>query len=261
MSAALKSEVVDGTLVLSISNPTYRNALDPSMYAAGVEALNAAESARDVACVVLTGEGPCFSSGGNLVRLSQSQSKTPADRAADVDGLHAWVEAIRTFPKPVIACVEGVAAGAGFSLALACDLIVAGDSSLFKLAHVNVGLSPGGGATWHLMNLLPRAIAMQLMLTGATISAKRLHDLGVVTQLAPDGQALRTSLALAATLAQQSGAAMGSIKELANDVHGATLSEHMQAEKSHFLRHLAGDDAKGRMVTFLEKWQAHTSRP
>lgn len=261
MSAALKSEVIDGALVLSISNPACRNALDPSMYAAGVEALNAAESARDVACVVLTGEGPCFSSGGNLVRLSQSPTRAPAERAADVDGLHGWVEAIRTFPKPVIACIEGVAAGDGFSLALACDLIVAGDSSVFKLAHVNVGLSPDGGATWHLMNLLPRATAMQLMLTGAAISAKRMHDLGIITLLAPDGQALRASLALAATLAQQSGAAMASIKELANDVHGATLSAHLEAEKSHFLRHLAGEDAMGRMHTFFKNRYVLPSSP
>lgn len=256
MSAALKSEVMDATLVLSISNPGLRNALDPSMYAAGIEALNAAESATDVACVILTGEGPCFSSGGNLVRLSQSHARTPAERAASVDGLHGWVEAIRTFPKPVIACVEGVAAGAGFSLALACDLIVAGDSSQFKLAHVNVGLSPVGGATWHLMNLLPRATAMQLMLTGAAISAQRLHALGVVSQLAPDGQALRTALSLASTLAQQSSAAMGSIKELANDATGASLSTHLQAEKRHFLGHLAGNDAVQRMQTFLQKKQS-----
>lgn len=238
MSAALKCEVVAGTLVLSISNPSLRNALDPSMYAAGVEALSAAESARDVACVVLMGEGPCFSSGGNLLRLSQSHARTPAERASAVEGLHTWVEAIRTFPKPVIACVEGIAAGAGFSLALACDLIVAGESSQFKLAHVNVGLSPDGGATWHLMNLLPRATAMHLMLTGPSISGKRLYELGVVTQLAPDGQALRASLDLAATIAMQSGAAMASIKELANDATGTSLSAHLQAEKQHFLAHL-----------------------
>ena len=253
MSAALNSEVIDRTLVLSISNPAYRNALDPSMYAAGIETLNAAESADDVMCVVLTGEGSCFSSGGNLVRLSQSHQKTPDERAAGVDGLHGWIEAIRTFPKPVIACVEGVAAGAGFSLVLACDMVVAGDSSEFKLAHVNVGLSPDGGATWHLMNLLPRATAMQLMLTGASVPGKRLFELGVVTQLVPDGQALRAALALAARLAQQSGPAMASIKELANDAIGASLPAHLKAEKTHFLTHLAGDDAVNRMRAFLQK--------
>lgn len=261
MSAALKSEVIDTTLVLSISNPGLRNALDPSMYAAGVEALNAAESASDVACVILTGEGQCFSSGGNLVRLSQSHDRSPAERAAGVDGLHGWVEAIRTFPKPVIACVEGVAAGAGFSLALACDLIVAGDASQFTLAHVNVGLSPDGGATWHLMNMLPRATAMELMLTGASITAKRLHAMGVVSHLAPDGEALRTALGLAKNLAKQSGAAMASIKELANDAMGTSLSTQLHAEKRHFLGHLAGNDAIQRMQSFLQKRLASPQWP
>lgn len=253
MSAALLSEVVGPALVLSISNPGNRNALDPSMFAAGIEALNTAESARDITAVILKGEGSHFSSGGNLVMLSLSLDRTPEERATQVDGLHGWVEAIRTFPKPVIASVEGTAAGAGFSLALACDMIVASETSQFKLAHVNVGLSPDGGGTWHLTRLLPRATAMYLMTTGEFVSAKRLHELGVVTQLTHEGQTMNAALKLVDTLAAQSAAAIASIKELTNDAMCEPLTQHLQTEKIHFLRHLAGPDAVPRMRAFLEK--------
>ena len=107
-------------MVLTISNPEHRNALGPEMYAAGVEALNIAETNPDVRCVVLTGEGETFCAGGNLQRLQANRQKPPEVQAQSIEQLHSWVEAIRTFPKPVIAAVEGPAAGAGFFSACAC---------------------------------------------------------------------------------------------------------------------------------------------
>ena len=120
MTAELRSTVEGCSMVLAISNPEHRNALSPGMYAAGVEALNAAETNPDVRAVVLTGEGQVFCAGGNLQRLQANRQLPPAVQAQSIENLHNWIEAIRTFPKPVIAAVEGPAAGAGFSLALAC---------------------------------------------------------------------------------------------------------------------------------------------
>src|SRR5690606_11379489 len=164
MNASLKSHSHGLTMVLTISNPENRNALGPDIYAAGIEALNVAEGSPDVRSVVITGEGAHFCAGGNLQRLSANRQQAPEVQAQSIEGLHNWIETIRAFPKPVIAAVEGSCAGAGFSLALACDLITAANNSVFVMAYSNVGLSPDGGATWSLMRSMPRATAMQLML-------------------------------------------------------------------------------------------------
>ena len=125
MTAELKSTSHGQTMVLTISNPEFRNALGPEIYAAGIEALGVAETSPEVRSVVIAGEGATFCAGGNLNRLLGNRQQPPDVQAQSIEGLHTWIEAIRTFPKPVIAAVEGAAAGAGFSLALACDLIVA----------------------------------------------------------------------------------------------------------------------------------------
>src|SRR5690349_9481345 len=187
MPAELKSTSQGRTMVLTISNPEHRNALGPEMYAAGVEALNVAETSAEVRSVVITGEGSLFSAGGNLQRLQANREQPPEFQAQSIEGLHSWIEAIRTFPKPVIAAVEGAAAGAGFSLALACDLIVAAEDAVFVMAYSNVALSPDGGASWSLVRALPRQLASELLLGGERIGARRLHELGVVNRVASPG--------------------------------------------------------------------------
>ena len=184
MTAELKSTSQGRTMVLTLSNPEHRNALGPEMYAAGVEALSVAENNPEVRSVVITGEGAIFSAGGNLQRLLANRQQPPEVQAQSIEGLHSWIEAIRTFPKPVIAAVEGAAAGAGFSLALACDLIVAADDAVFVMAYSNVALSPDGGASWSLSHALPRQLVAELLHGGERIGAARLQELGVVNRVA-----------------------------------------------------------------------------
>src|SRR5512133_2836895 len=172
MAAELKSTSRGRTMVLTLSNPEHRNALGPEMYAAGIEALSVAESSVDVRSVVITGEGSLFSAGGNLQRLQANRQQPAAVQADSIEGLHGWIEAIRTFPKPVIAAVEGAAAGAGFSLALACDLIVAAEDAVFVMAYSNIALSPDGGATFSLARALPRQLAAEILLTGERMGAR-----------------------------------------------------------------------------------------
>ena len=181
MAAELRSASEGRTMVLTLSNPEHRNALGPEIYAAGVEALNAADSNPEVRSVVITGAGSTFCAGGNLQRLLENRQKPPEVQAQSIEGLHGWIEAIRTFPKPVIAAVEGAAAGAGFSLALACDFIVAADNAVFVMAYSSVALSPDGGGTWSLAQALPRQLVTELLMCGERIVAERLAQLGVST--------------------------------------------------------------------------------
>ncbi|UCU96588.1 oxepin-CoA hydrolase, alternative type [Hydrogenophaga taeniospiralis] len=257
MTASLKSHSHGQTMVLTISNPDHRNALGPDIYAAGVEALSVAENNPEVRSVVITGEGSHFCAGGNLKRLLANRQLPPDIQAQSIEGLHNWIESIRVFPKPVLAAVEGSCAGAGFSLALACDLIVAAHNSVFVMAYSNVGLSPDGGATWSLMRALPRATALQLLMGGERIDATRLHAMGVITQVSAPGEALAAALAAADQLNSRAPNALASIKELANDALTGSLHAQLSAERDHFVRNLHHANAGEGIAAFLEKRPAN----
>ena len=198
MTAELKRSSHGQTLVLTLSNPEHRNALGPEIYTEGIEALGLAEGSSDIRTVIIVGEGNLFSAGGNLQRLQANRQQPVTVQAQSIDALHDWIETIRTFPKPVIAVVEGAAAGAGFSLALACDFIVAADNAVFVMAYSNIALSPDGGASWSLARALPRQLATELLMCGERITTQRLHDLGLVNRVTAPGAALREALTLAA---------------------------------------------------------------
>ncbi len=253
MAAELRSTVEGRTMVLTISNPEHRNALGPEMYAAGVEALNIAETNPDVRCVVLTGEGETFCAGGNLQRLQANRQKPPEVQAQRTQQPHRWGEAIRTFPTPVIAGVDGPAAGAGFSLALACDLIVAARNAVFVMAYSSVALSPDGGGSWSLAQALPRQLVNELLMSGERIGAQRLHELGVVNRLCDAGQALGTALEWSEKLAARAPNVMSSIKELVSEAGAHDLSTHLAAERDHFVKNLHHPNGGIGIAAFLNK--------
>lgn len=253
MAAQLRSASEGRTMVLTLSNPEHRNALGPEMYAAGVEALNAADNNPEVRSVVITGAGTTFCAGGNLQRLLDNRSKPPEVQAQSIEGLHGWIEAIRTFPKPVIAAVEGAAAGAGFSLALACDFIVAADNAVFVMAYSNVGLSPDGGGTWSLTQALPRQLVSELLMCGERIGSARLQQLGVVNRVTPAGGALAEAMALAARLNERAPNALASIKELVADAATAPLVRQLASERDHFVKNLHHPNGGIGIEAFLAK--------
>jgi enoyl-CoA hydratase/carnithine racemase len=253
MAAELKSSSEGRTMVLTISNPEHRNALGPEIYAAGVEALNAADSNPEVRSVVITGAGSTFCAGGNLQRLLDNRQKPPEVQAQSIEGLHGWIEAIRTFPKPVIAAVEGAAAGAGFSVALACDFIVAADNALFVMAYSNVALSPDGGATWSLAQTMPRQLVSELLMCGERIPAQRLYELGVVNRVTAPAAALPEALALAERLNQRAPNALASMKELMNEAPASALGRQLARERDEFVKNLHHANAGIGIQAFLDK--------
>jgi enoyl-CoA hydratase/carnithine racemase len=253
MTATLKTSSHEQTLVLTLSNPELRNALGPEMYAAGIEALNAAESNPDVRSVIITGEGAHFCAGGNLNRLLTNRQLPRDVQRQSIEGLHNFIESIRTYPKPVIAAVEGAAAGAGFSLALACDLVVAAHNAVFVMAYSSVGLSIDGGGTWQLTRKLPANVAMEWMLTGERQSAERLQALGLVNKVADEGQALGAALALAAVINLRAPNVMSSIKELAHSAQLNDLHTQLELECLHFVNNLHHTNGGEGIDAFLNK--------
>jgi enoyl-CoA hydratase/carnithine racemase len=253
MSSELLTERIDRTLVLTLSAPDTRNALSEEIMAAGVEALNVAEAAQEIRAVVITGAGDAFCSGGNLQQLLRNAQLGPEVQTSRLERFHRWIEAIRTFPKPVIAAVETIAAGGGCSLALACDLIVAGRDARFTLAYNRIGLTPDGGASWQLMQMLPRPLVTELLWLSEPIGAERLHQLGLVNRVTDKGRALDEALDIAARLSELAPNAIASSKELLNHWPTRTLPQQLDAERDSFVDNLHHPNASEGIIAFLDK--------
>jgi enoyl-CoA hydratase/carnithine racemase len=201
--------------------------------------------------VVLTGAQGHFCGGGDLHRLAHNRQHDLQMVGTHLDAFHQWIEALRSFPKPVLAAIEGVAAGGGVSLALACDLIVASESARFVMAYSKVGLSPDGGASWHLSQALGRAQALALLWLGEEQSAQQWHANGLVQRLVPAGTALDQALALADELAALAPGVLASVKELVNE-SDRPLRAHLDAEKQHFVVNLVQPSAGKAIDRFLQ---------
>ena len=257
MPSELLTERCERTLVLTLSGPGSRNALSPQVCAAGVEALNVAADDAGVRSVVLRGGGEHFCAGSDFKRLAEARALGRAEGSAElrqaIERLNGLVEALRACPKPVIAAVEGDAAGAGFSLALACDLVVAADDARFVMSHGHAGLSPDGGATWHLAQGLPRALVLQMLWLAEPVSAAQLRQWGLVAQLAPRGEALSAAMQLARRLAAMAPNALASAKELVALAPQRPLGAQLADEAQHFIDNLFGADGAEGLQAFLEQ--------
>jgi enoyl-CoA hydratase/carnithine racemase len=243
----------ESTLVLTLSNPGARNALNPDMYAAGIEALDSAERDPSIRAIVLTGADKFFCAGGNLNRLLENRAKDPSVQAESIDMLGEWISALRLSSKPVIAAVDGAAAGAGFSLALACDLIVAAEDAKFVMSYARVGLTPDGGGSWFLAQALPRQLATEVLIEGKPIGAKRLHELGVVNQLAKPGTARDAAVAWADELGKVSPNSVSRIKGLISAAGTQSLADHLVDERDNFVASLHHREGLEGISAFLEK--------
>jgi len=240
-------------LILSNNNTSARNALSPAFTIGLTHALRDAVADPTVGAVVLTGEGGHFCAGGNLHQLATRRDLPREERRNNVESLHDMIRGIRDCTKPVIAAVEGAAAGAGLSLALACDLVVAARTAVFSVAYVNVGLTPDGGATAFLAECVCRQVLTELCLTGERISGARLHALGPVNRLTEEGQALTEAIALAAQIAMGPALAMHRIKQLCRQASGNTLAQQLELEAQNMVLSLESEESREGIRAFFEK--------
>ena len=253
MPSEMLTERVGSVLVLTLSDPPTRNTLSQQAIAAGIEALGVAEADASLRCVILRGDGAHFCAGGNLQGLTERRASGPPAQQQMLEHLNQFVEALCACPKPVIACVEGAAAGAGFSLALACDLIVAANDARFILSYGRIGLSPDGGATWCLSQALPRALVQKLVWLGEPVSAQELQAWGLVGWLAGHGQAFSEALWVGQRLAEMAPNAVASAKELVQQAGSQTLTQQLGAERDHFITNLFHANGAEGLQAFMDK--------
>ena len=253
MPSELLTEREGAALLLTISDPATRNTLSAQVLSAGIEALGVAESDDQVAAVILRGSGAHFCAGGNVQGLAERREAGRAAQKQMLERLHQLVEALRVFPKPVIAAVEGAAAGAGFALALNCDLIVAAEDATFTMSYGRLGLSPDAGATWNLVQALPRPMAQRMIWLAEPMQAPALHAMGIVGWLAPTGQASAEALKVAERLAAMAPNALASGKELVQQAASRTVHQQLAAERDHFIDNLFHPNGAEGLQAFFEK--------
>lgn len=252
-AARLASQRHGRVLQLTISNPAMRNAMTPDVYVAARAAFREAAADDGIGAIVLAGEGKHFCGGGNLNRLQEQRGQPREGQERILDTLHDWVVAMRACPKPIVAAVEGAAAGGGFSVCLGCDLIVAAEDAKFVMSYVKAGLSPDGGGSETLANALPPQAALEILLDGAPVTAARLHALGIVNRVVPGGRALEEALAWAARLAQGPAGAQARIKQLVYAARGRAHRAQLDAERDAFVASLYSDECGEGIAAFLEK--------
>lgn len=238
------------TLVIVNSNAARRGALSPDLYAAIGEAC---EHAKDpsIRAIVFASEGGFFCSGGDLNTMKERGDLSLEDRRGKVQELHDSVLALRRAPVPVIAAVEGGAAGAGLSLALACDMIVSARGAKFTASYVKAGVVPDGGLTSALARMLPRQMVTEMCLLARSVSAERLADLGVVNLIADDP--LSEAHVLADTFAKGPRKAQGIIKGLISSGYENPEEVQLDAEREAMIRAVVDTEAQIGIAAFLDK--------
>lgn len=251
LGATLRTHREGAVLVFTLSNPVARNAMNPAIYRAAAQAIRATAGFRTVRAIVLRGEGAHFSGGGDLKRLARQRKLPASEQQGHLDALHEWIMALQEAPQPVIAAVEGAAMGGGFSLCLACDLIVAAEDAQFAMSYVNVGLSPDGGATDSLARALPPQAALEMLLDGTPVSAARLQGWGVVNKVVQHGAAYGVALEWAQQLARGPFDAQARIKRLLHEARGRSRREQLDAERESFVATLYGEESGERIQKFL----------
>lgn len=253
MTSTILTERDGDILTVINNNPDSRNALSPDFYEGFKAVVDEAGADQTLGAIVLTGAGDFFCAGGNLNRLKANASKPAEVREASVGRLHAMITSMRESPKPIIAAVEGGAAGAGVSMALGCDMIVCAADAFFSVAYVRIGLTTDGGVTSFLGSMLPRQLATEFCLTGDRIPAERLHALGLINKLVDKGTALDEAKALAARLAQGPARAMANIKMLCRAAPENSLREQLDLEAKHVVAAQVDPEAIEGIGAFLEK--------
>jgi 2-(1,2-epoxy-1,2-dihydrophenyl)acetyl-CoA isomerase len=249
-------EVSERVGVITLNRPDTLNALYDTMREELLQALLQAEDDPGVSCVMITGAGRAFCAGGDIANMVALQTRNDTLQIRERMMVAArLVQQIRQITKPVIAAVNGAAAGAGMNLALACDLRWASEKARFSESFIKIGLVPDWGGMYLLTRVVGVTVAMDLMLTGELIDAAEALRLGVVSRLFPADTFREDALGLARRLAAGPASALARIKQGvylgATETLAELLEYELQAQTELFL----SADAREGMRAFLEKRQ------
>jgi enoyl-CoA hydratase len=234
--------------LLSLNRPAARNALRTRTLAELAAALGTAAEDDGIGAVVITGSDKVFAAGADLKEMA---GKGPIELLADARPRH-W-RSIATFPKPLIAAVNGYALGAGCELVMHADIVIAGQDAQFGQPEINLGIIPGAGGTQRLARVVGKSRAMQMVLAGEAIDAETARQCGLVSEVLPPAEVLPRALALAEAIAAKAPLALRAAKEAVLNAYETGLSAALEGERKAFVLLAATEDRNEGIAAFLAK--------
>lgn len=251
MEPSILTSTHDGICTITLNRPAVFNSFDQAMGRAFQSALDEAAQDPAVRCVVVTGNGKAFCAGQDLKEVTAPDA--PDFTVIVEETYNQSVRRIRSMEKPVIGAINGVAAGAGANIALACDLTVAKESATFIQAFSKIGLIPDSGGTWFLPRLVGMQRAAALAFLGEKLSATDAADMGLIYQAVPDDSYEAEVNALAQRLASMPTRGLGLTKKAFNAGWDSDLSSHLTTERDLQMEASQTDDYAEGVAAFLEK--------
>ena len=237
--------------IITLNRPKELNALNFSVVSELANALEELDRDQTMRCIVITGSGEkAFAAGADIKEMSD---KSPIEMM--VGGFEAW-ERIRRIHTPLIAAVGGYALGGGCELAMHCDMIIASENARFGQPEILLGIIPGAGGTQRLARTLGKYRAMEIVLTGAQMSAQEMANLGLVNHVVPKGEHLNEAMKLAQTVAAQPPIAVRLAKESVLAAFETSLEAGLALERKNFFLLFATEDMHEGMQAFIEKRKA-----
>jgi enoyl-CoA hydratase len=234
--------------LIRLNRPRQLNALNGEVMDQLCDALETLDRDDGIRCVVVTGNRRAFAAGADIAEMATA---SPVDMLR-TNRIAQW-DRVRRISKPVIAAVSGWCLGGGCELAMALDLIVAGESARFGQPEINLGVIPGAGGTQRLTRAVGKSRAMEMILTGEPIDAREALRLGLVSRVMPDELMVEDALALAAIIATKSPLALRLAKEAVNVAYEMSLTDALGHERRLFYLLFASEDQKEGMAAFVEK--------
>jgi enoyl-CoA hydratase/carnithine racemase len=246
----------DGVALVRLNRPEKANCFNMTMIAACVTLVGRLTADDAVKVIVLTGVGRVFCAGGDIDELEEVTKAGPPRTAPYLRDIQRVPLAFERCDKPVIAAVNGAARGAGMDVAMMCDLRIAGASANFAQSYIDLAVIPGDGGAWLLPRLIGLAKSLEMIWTGAPISAQEAERIGLVNRVVPDAELLDASLDMARRIAAQPTAAIRMGKRAA--IHGltATLSGHLDAVSSHMAVLYEHPDFRSRLANLQTRLKA-----
>jgi 2-(1,2-epoxy-1,2-dihydrophenyl)acetyl-CoA isomerase len=247
---------IDGEIgTLTLDRPDAFNAMSPDMIGEFSDAFGWFADQAPLRALILTGAGKAFCAGGDVTWFRKGVESDEIDLPADVrrgaEALHQGIVDLRRIPYPVIAAVNGPAAGAGFSLALACDTRIASESAFFACAYGRIGASPDGGMTYFLPRVVGPSRALELLLEDPNLSAVEAKELGLVRAVVPPEVLMTTAREKAEELAAKAPHYVRMSKKLAETSLDHTLTEHLQLERHGIADSMATEDLRSGVEVFF----------
>jgi len=253
-SAVVLESREGSVLTLLMNRPEKLNALNEELASALLAAIQRIAKDDSIRCVILTGAGRAFNAGGDLGLLSDARKRGAAQ---ELEGLlragHELVLALCDLPQPVVAAINGPAAGGGMNLALACDILIAADNAQFAQSFAKIGLFPDFGGTYSLPRLVGPAKAAELFITGDLISAAEAHRLGIVNHVVPAERLMDETRALAARLAAAPPLTARAVKRVLRRNDREALARALDAEARQQVENFKSADALEGLSSFFEK--------